>query len=122
MAVESALETTVHAIRSSHMLRLLAVGFLALILQIPISMIGGLIGERQERRDTAVTEVTAKWGETQRLVGPVLVVPYLHHWEDTVAKVTRSELRQVVVLPKTLHANGKLATETRTRGIFSIPV
>ncbi|HEX5067525.1 MAG TPA: cell envelope integrity protein CreD [Myxococcota bacterium] len=104
------------------MLRLLAVGLLALILQIPISMIGGLIGERQERRDTAVSEVTRKWGETQRVVGPALVVPYLHHWEDTVAKVTRSELRQVVVLPKTLHASGKLATETRTRGIFSIPV
>ncbi|HVH20585.1 MAG TPA: cell envelope integrity protein CreD [Myxococcota bacterium] len=122
MPGENPLETTVHAIRNSHMLRLLAVGLLALILQIPISMIGGLIGERQERRDAAVSEVTEKWGRTQRLVGPALVVPYLHHWEDTVAKVTRSETRRVVVLPKSLRANGKLATETRTRGIFSIPV
>jgi len=119
---QNAIESAIHAIRSSHMLRLLAIALLALLLQIPISMIGGLIGERQERRDTAVSEVTGKWGQTQRVVGPVLVVPYLHHWEDPAAKVTRSELRQVVVLPKTLHGSGKLATETRTRGIFSIPV
>jgi inner membrane protein len=122
MPGENPLEATVHAIRSSHMLRLLAVGLLALILQIPISMIGGLIGERQQRRDAAVSEVTGKWGRTQQLVGPALVVPYTHRWEDLSAKVTRSETRHVVVLPKSLRADGKLATETRTRGIFSIPV
>lgn len=122
MQGENPLEATVHAIRNSHMLRLLAVGLLALILQIPISMIGGLIGERQQRRDSAVSEVTEKWGRTQQLVGPALVVPYTHRWEDLTAKVTRSETRHVVVLPKNLRANGKLATETRTRGIFSIPV
>jgi inner membrane protein len=124
MPGENPLETTVHAIRNSHMLRLLAVGLLALILQIPISMIGGLIGERQERRDTAVSEVTEKWGRTQRLVGPALVVPYTHRWEDASGKVKvmRSDTRHVVVLPKSLRADGKLATETRTRGIFSIPV
>jgi inner membrane protein len=122
MAGQNALENAVQAIRSSHMLRLFAVGLLALILQIPISMIGGLIGERQQRRDTAVSEVTGKWGLTQRLVGPALVVPYTHRWEDTEAKVTRSETRHVVVLPKTLRTRGKLATETRQRGIFTIPV
>jgi inner membrane protein len=104
------------------MLRLLAVGLLALILQIPISMIGGLIGERQGRRDAAVSEVTGKWGNVQQLIGPVLVVPYIHSWEDTRNHESHSETRQLVVLPKQLQARGDLATEARTRGIFSIPV
>jgi len=104
------------------MLRLLAIGFLALLLQIPISMIGGLIGERQDRRDAAVSEVTGKWGRVQQLIGPVLVVPYIHRWEDARNQESHSETRQLVVLPKQLQARGDLATETRTRGIFSIPV
>jgi inner membrane protein len=119
---QSALESTVHAIRKSHMVRLLAVGFLALILQIPISMIGGLIGERQQRRSDAVSEVTSKWGASQQVVGPALVVPYTYYWEDKETKETRSGTRHVVVLPKRLEANGKLSADSRTRGIFTIPV
>ena len=122
MPGQNAIESAVQGVRNSHMLRLLAVGLLALILQIPISMIGGLIGERQQRRDSAVAEVTSKWGETQSLVGPALVVPYTYTWRDNDAKETRTETRHVVVLPKRLDVQGKLVTETRKRGIFSIPV
>ena len=60
------------SVRGSKMLRLLAVGALALLLQIPILMIRGLVSERQTRRLEAVTEVSAKWGNTQvdRRSGP----------------------------------------------------
>jgi inner membrane protein len=104
------------------MLRLLTVGILALVLQIPISMIGGLNRERQQRRSDAVAEVSGKWGKTQTIVGPALVVPYTHRWEDTAAKISRSETRHATVLPMRLHATGRIATEARSRGIFSIPV
>ena len=117
-----AIETGVQAIRNSNFARLVAVGLLALLLQIPISRIGGLIGERQERRDAAASEVTEKWGGTQLLLGPALVVPWIRPWEDNINHVMRTETRYLVVLPKTLHTRGKLASETRQRGIFSIPV
>ena len=69
-------ERLASSIRSSQMLRLFSVGLLALLLQIPIAMIGGLVAERQERRQAAVTEVSSKWGNVQSIIGPVLIVPY----------------------------------------------
>ena len=71
-------ERIVTSIRSSQTLRLLSLGFLALLLQIPISMISGLVSERRERRDAAITEVSSKWGNEQSITGPALVLPYVH--------------------------------------------
>ena len=48
------IERLIYSIRSSQMLRLLTLGLLALLLQIPIAMIGGLVAERQARRQAAV--------------------------------------------------------------------
>ena len=52
-------------------------GTIVLLLQIPIAMIGSLVGERQARRDAAITDVSGKWGGSQTIVGPALVVPEL---------------------------------------------
>ena len=62
--------------RNSVTLKLLAVGFLVLILLIPASMVNSLIQERENIRDDAVQEVSAKWGGPQTVAGPVLSVPY----------------------------------------------
>jgi inner membrane protein len=113
------------SIRNSQMLRLLSVGFLALLLQIPIAMIGSRVAERQQRRDEAVAEVSAKWGNAQAITGPALVVPYTHRWtsnDDKGQTVVRTELRHAVFLPDRLRATGGLEAETRHRGIFAIPV
>jgi inner membrane protein len=119
------LESTLGAIRSSHVLRILAVAFLALLLRIPISMVDGLIRERQERRDEAVAEVSAKWGREQSVIGPALVVPYLQRTEITSASgktITQTTEREVVILPARLAAKVRLGAEERSRGIFSVPV
>jgi inner membrane protein len=113
------------AIRNSQMLRLFVVGFLALLVQIPIVMIGGLVIERQNRRQEAVTEVSSKWGNTQTISGPALVVPYTYRWTEEEAggrQVTRTEPRNAVFLPERLQVRGSIDTETRYRGIFSVPV
>ena len=62
-------------LRGSQMLRLLAIGALVLLLQIPIAMIEGVIQERSWRRSEAVADVQAKWGGEQHVAGPRLVVP-----------------------------------------------
>src|SRR5687768_14793787 len=113
------------SIRSSQTLRLLSVGFLVLLLQIPVAMISGLVRERQQRRDEAVMEVSSKWGNAQSITGPALVVPYSHRTTELAAngqQVTRIETRNAVFLPKRLTIRGALDTEIRTRGIFSVPV
>ncbi len=113
------------SIRSSQTLRLLSVGFLVLLLQIPVAMISGLVRERQQRRDEAVAEVSSKWGNAQSFTGPALVVPYAHRTTEVAAngqQVVRTEIRNAVFLPKQLQIRGTLDTELRTRGIFSVPV
>jgi inner membrane protein len=123
--VENSLDQIAASVRGSQMLRLLSVGFLALLLQIPISMIGRLISERQERRQSAVAEVSSKWGNAQALTGPALVVPYSHRWteiQDDGKQRTRTELRRAILLPERLRVRGSIDSEVRNRGIFSIPV
>ena len=118
-------EGILSAIRSSQMLRILLVGFLALILQIPIAMIGSVVSERQARRDAAVKEVSSKWGNPQQITGPVLVIPYLHRWNEEGKNgqaLTRTETRRATFLPETVHFLGKIDSENRARGIFSVPV
>jgi len=107
------------------MLRLILVGFLVLLLQIPIAMISGLITERQKRHNEAVQEVTGKWGKLQIMTGPALIIPYKHRWTEIGAKgqqVVQTEVRYATFLPDRLQAQGKIESEVRYRGIFSVPV
>ena len=123
--MQDSVERIAASIRSSQMLRLFSVGFLALLLQIPIAMIGGLVSERQERRQAAVAEVSSKWGNAQAITGPALVVPYTYRWTEASAggqQVTRTEPRNAIFLPEQLQVRGSASSETRSRGIFSVPV
>ena len=123
--MQDSIERLTSSLRSSQMLRLLWVGFLALLLQIPIALIAELVSERQERRQEAVAEVSSKWGNTQIITGPALVVPYTHRWTEFATggqEVTRTEVRNAIFLPERLHTRGSIDSETRSRGIFSVPV
>jgi len=60
-------ERLASSVRNSQMLRLFSVGLLALLLQIPIMMIGALVSERQERRQAAIVEVPVGGIATQDL-------------------------------------------------------
>jgi inner membrane protein len=52
------------------------IGALALFLLVPVSMIQGLVAERQMRRDEAVSGIAEGWGRRQTLSGPYLAIPY----------------------------------------------
>lgn len=107
------------------MLRLLAVGALALLLQIPILMIRELVSERQTRRLEAVTEVSSKWGNAQVVIGPALVIPYglrIVERSSDGELTSRVETRSAIFLPERLAVRGAIDSDVRRRGIFSIPV
>ncbi len=123
--MQDSIERLTSSLRSSQMLRLLLVGFLALLLQIPIALIAELVSERQERRQEAVAEVSSKWGNAQVITGPALVVPYTWRWTEFPTggqEITRTEVRNAIFLPERLHTRGSIDSETRYRGIFSVPV
>jgi inner membrane protein len=115
----------IQTLRGAPTIRLVALAALALLLQAPILLISALIGERQSRRDAAVADVSAKWGFTQRIAGPVLVVPYVSPWTGTPPKgemTPRTDLRHAVFLPARLRVSGTVNSEVRHRGIFTVPI
>jgi len=113
-------------VSQSHVGRILLLGILVLVLQIPINAVEGLVVERSATQRQAVNEIQQKWGGEQKIVGPLLVVPYQvkHYWTDGVSgvKETKTEIKRAVFLPDALDASNRLNNETRYRGIFEVPL
>lgn len=110
--------------RGSQTVRLLWIVALALLLQIPILMINGLVWERESRYQQVVREVSEKWGKTQVITGPDLIVPYTHTYTEVQSgkQVNQTETRYAVFLPEQLKIQGSADTEVLKRSIFSMPV
>ncbi len=102
------------SLRQSATFRLLGIGALILLLLIPATMLGELVRERSQRRDEALMEMRAKWGDRQTIIGPALAIPVLQRVPGQTA-VTR---RIVHLLPSELDVQGRLAPERRRRGLF----
>ncbi|MDJ0786361.1 MAG: cell envelope integrity protein CreD [Myxococcota bacterium] len=111
-------------LRHSQLMRIFGIGLLILLLQIPVGMIRGVVSEREMRRSEAVAEVTGRFGRSQSVRGPRLVVPYQVRTEHVFAGVVRheEELRHAHFLPEELEARGELDSRTLHRGIFEVPV
>lgn len=56
--------------------KMMMVGFLTLILLIPLEFVKDLIRERSQRKQEVVNEVSNLWGSDVYLYGPILKVPY----------------------------------------------
>lgn len=118
------------ALRGSALLRVLAIGALILLLQIPIAMIRGVIEERSWRRSEAVSEVQQSWGGAQRVVGPRILVPFTRTITAAIppgvssswVPPQRRETCWLSFLPAQLEGRAELDGETLHRGIFDVPV
>lgn len=93
----------------------------SLLLLIPIGMLRGLISERIRLADQAGAAVAAGWGGWQQLGGPILVVPIERQIRDGHGQ-PRQRLDYVFILPDTLDIDAALETESRRRGIYTVPV
>ena len=114
-------KSIVDAVRESAFVKVIVVGFLMLVMLIPLGMIHGLIYERTSRRNEVVNEVSRTWSNQQIAGGFILSVPYivtLTNDKDqpyTVERVAR-------FLPETLAIDGRLVPEFRHRSLFDVPV
>lgn len=107
--------------RFALLLKLLLIGFLLLILLIPLSMVESLIQQRESAADAARTEIAGKWSLAQQIVGPVLSVPCLSATETADAqgvKTVRYTRRYINILPESLKIDGRVNTQTLSRGIY----
>lgn len=94
---------------------------LTLGLLIPLSMIGGVISERQGRKDEVINEIADTWGGNQALTGPVLVLPFkvTHSVVDSNGeKKNQVSTEFAYLLPGQYRIEANLKSETRYRSIY----
>src|SRR3954452_14402815 len=116
----------------SLLLKALIVGALALILMVPITMIQGLVAERQSRATEALAGIAEGWGKRQTVAGPYLVIPYERRWtevEKTTVDGKQSEKRaehmqtSALRLPATtLDWQGDGDNGQNARGLYKEPL
>ena len=110
------------ALLDSPLGRVLLLGALVFLLQIPACMIGELTRARAQARDDAIAEVGTHWGGQQELIGPFLVVPYSVPGRDDKGRNVVSEQGHLHFMPEQLHVAAATEVETRQRGLFRVPV
>lgn len=105
---------------------------LVLALTIPLLMVYAVVKEREGYARRAAREIGQLWGGPQSVAGPFLVVPTEKDVRTSVPvqgaplgtfkTQVRTERRFAVFLPETLKIAPVIASETRRRGIFEVPV
>jgi inner membrane protein len=96
-------------------------------------MIRGLVAERKQARDGVIAEVARGSSEAQRIVGPVLYVPWTRrsveattttddNGRSRVTSKEKIERGQVALLPATLSVDGKIDLQQKHRGIYKAHV
>ncbi len=117
-------------VKTSTSLRMLVIGFLILILMIPLSFIKSLIWERKQRQADTVTKINKKWGEAIILYGPILKLPYYSFSETTVRDektgktqtLTEKTTEYAYFFPNKLDATGDIKTIEKHLGMYTTPV
>jgi len=97
--------------------KIASIALIIILLMIPNSLIRDLIQERDFNQKAVIGEVSSKWGMEQRLVGPVLTIPYKTFYEDADGKITEM-IKYGNFLPEQLAIDGQINSETRKRGIY----
>jgi inner membrane protein len=107
----------------------LVIGFLVVLLLIPIGRMAGLVGERVHMREAAAQRVAESWGGAQTTGGVLLAIPVettRRVVEQTAAgrETERTEIERnvVYVLPDVLRVAADAEPGTRTIGLYRTPV
>ena len=125
--------------RRSSGFRLFVVGVLALLMYVPLFLVGTIVDARSGYQRQVTEDVGREWGGPQVLGGPVLVVPVEGLVETEASREVRDPtsgavrietFRQSVtgpksplyLLPEHLEMTLSARTEERRRGIFMAPV
>ena len=111
----------------SFVVKALIVGFLTLLLLIPLSMINGTIRDRQSYRLQAMEKVERSYAGQLKFAGPVLIVPFQDI--ETVITVDNKGIEKQhkestdsfwIFYPKILDASGDMVPDNRKVGIFNV--
>lgn len=117
-------------LKTSITARMLMVGFLTLVLLIPLFFIQDLIRERSFRQTEVINEINEQWGNEVLIYGPILKVPYKTYKEKTVTdKKTKQiytetivEINNAYFFSENLNITTNINPETKKRGIYTTAV
>lgn len=117
-------------IKTSSTARMIMIGFLSIILIIPLVFIESLIQERSIRQKTVVNEISKQWGNEVFILGPILKVPYKVFLEKVITdektkKVTTETIEHIkygYFFPGKLDINSTINPEQKKRGIYTTAV
>ena len=117
-------------LKTSITARMLIVGFLTVVLLIPLVFIQELIKERSHRQTEVIEEINQQWGNEVLIYGPILKVPYKTYNEKTVTdKITKKiytetfeEIHDAYFFPETLSINSSINPIEKKRGIYTTAV
>lgn len=113
-------ETLTNWFKTSITFKMIVVGFLMIILIIPMFFVSNLIMERETLQQEAILDISSKWGGSQFLVGPVLVIPYKH--KILVNGKESFEDHNAYFMPEELNIKGGVVPENLNRGIYDVTV
>ncbi len=120
--------------RESTTFKLFTIGFLIILLLIPLGMVDSLISERGYNKNRVAQEIYSTWGDTQTLQGPILTIPYnSYYWDyyeekipDSNQTITKKELKKrleyVHFLPAKLDIKATVNPSIRYRSIYEVVV
>jgi inner membrane protein len=109
------------------------IGLVALLLQIPVGMIRGLVAERQQARDGVLGDIARGTSTAQRITGPVIYVPWTRRSVETITSTDQNDRERttkrekvesgyVALLPRALEIDGAIELQPKHRGIYTAQV
>jgi len=106
------------------------IAVIGVILLLVLESVSGTIWERQNYQREAKSSVARSWTGTQKVFGPVLVVPYSVKWkteewsEDGKRKIVRNKTRngKKYILAEKAQLISRVETDIRYQGIYQFPV
>ncbi len=112
--------------RNSITARMLVVGFLLLILLIPLEFVKSLINERAYRQEEVVREINEKWGNEVLLSGPIVKIPYKVISEEKIFNEksnsyytkTKETVENAYFFPDKLNIVSQVDTKPLNRSIY----
>ena len=100
-------------------LKLIVVGFMALLMTIPALFVFDLVNERTRRAADVVKEISTHVGGQQTFLGPTLAIPY---YIPSQSGPEGARHGMYIVFPAHASATARTTTEERHRSLFKVPV
>lgn len=102
--------------------KVFGIGFLALLMLIPLTQVRGLIAERSGMRNQALDTIAQRWGAAQQVGGPLLAIPVRTRTLVNGSWSATNETMEILLADQLAYSGKLQSPEIRHYGIYSAPV